>query len=217
MFKTSPIAARAARVAGVAAAATALTLGLAGSALACDISEFSAAAVCDGEQGVITVTDKDRTGTPATVTVYRQADGTEKLIGTQVVKGNREGVTITFKENWQPKATYRVHVKAADQVDEDIKPHLTTPDKGCMPDKPTEPPKPTPTPTPTPSKPVETTPPPTSAPTPTPTPKPTPAGDSELAETGSDSNTGLIAGIAGALVVTGGVMFALRKRGSANS
>ncbi|MFI6943502.1 LAETG motif-containing sortase-dependent surface protein [Streptomyces sp. NPDC050418] len=213
MSATPRISTRAARFAGVAAAATALTLGAAGSALACDISEFSAAALCDGEQGVINVTDKDPSGVPATITVYRQADGAEKLIGTQEVKGSREGTTITFKEDWQPKATYRVHVKAADLVDEDIKPLLTTPDKGCTPDKPSEPPTPTPstpveTATPEPSKPAEPTEPPTT--------KPSPAGDSNLAETGSSTNTGLIAGIAVALVAAGaGVMYALRRRSSA--
>ncbi len=208
------ISTRAARFAGVAAAATALTLGLAGSAAACNISEFTAAATCTGEQGVITVTDKDPSGTPATITVYAKADGAEKLIGTQDVKGSREGVTVTFNEDWQPKATYRVHVKAG-SVDEDIKPDLTTPDKGCKPDKPTEPPKPTPS-TPeesqTPSAPA------TPEPSEPPTAKPSPAGDSNLAETGSSTNTGLIAGIAVALVAAGGgVMFALRKRSSTKS
>ncbi|MFF4691052.1 LAETG motif-containing sortase-dependent surface protein [Streptomyces sp. NPDC001307] len=42
------------------------------------------------------------------------------------------------------------------------------------------------------------------------------AGDSNLAETGANSNTGLIAGIAGALVVVGGgaVYFGMRRRGA---
>ncbi|SDJ70511.1 LAETG motif-containing sortase-dependent surface protein [Streptomyces indicus] len=211
------ISARAARLAGVAAAATALTLGAAGSALACDISEFSAAATCTGEQGVITVTDKDPSGVPATVTVFRQTgDGAEKLIGSQEVKGSREGTTITFAEDWQPKATYRVHVKAGDQVDADIEPHLTTPDKGCKADKPSEPATPSPS-TPAPSTPAETATPTPSAPAQPeePTSEPSPAGDSNLAETGSNSSTGLIAGLAAAFVAAGaGVMFALRKRGS---
>jgi LPXTG-motif cell wall-anchored protein len=45
---------------------------------------------------------------------------------------------------------------------------------------------------------------------------PAPAGDSNLAETGADSNTGIIAGIAAALVVVGGgaVFFGMRRRGA---
>ncbi|WP_338701044.1 LAETG motif-containing sortase-dependent surface protein [Streptomyces sp. Q6] len=202
----------------MAAAATALTLGVAGSASACNISEFTAAATCTGEQGVITVTDKDPSGAKATVEVYLQSGGSEKLVGTKDVEGTREGVTVTFQENWQPKATYRVHVKAnGGQVDDDIKPNLTTPDKGCA----------TTTATPSPSSPAPSTSAPSAKPTPSasastsaaaPAPAPSnsasPAGGSDLAETGANSNTGLFAGIAAALVVAGGgVVFALRKRG----
>ena len=41
-------------------------------------------------------------------------------------------------------------------------------------------------------------------------------GDSNLAETGANSNTGLIAGVAGALVAIGGgaVFFGMRRRGA---
>ncbi|MEV3858385.1 LAETG motif-containing sortase-dependent surface protein [Streptomyces sp. NPDC050095] len=215
MSVTPRISSRVARYAGVAAAATALTLGVAGSASACNIREFSAAATCTGEQGVITVTDKDGSGTPATVSVYLG----DKLVGTQDVKGSSEGTTITFNENWAPNATYRVHVKAGNQVDEDIKPDVTTPAKGCATEKPT----PTPSsPAPSTSKPAETaTPTPSAsessaAPAPAPSNSASPAGGSDLAETGASSNTPLIAGIAGALVVAGGgVVFALRKRGAA--
>ncbi|HEY8979294.1 MAG TPA: LAETG motif-containing sortase-dependent surface protein, partial [Streptomyces sp.] len=48
---------------------------------------------------------------------------------------------------------------------------------------------------------------------------PTPAvGESHLAETGANSNTGLIAGIAAAFVVIGGgaVFFGMRRKGSSN-
>jgi LPXTG-motif cell wall-anchored protein len=206
------------RILGVAAASAALTLGLAGNALACDISEFSAVAKCDGTKGVISVTDKDPSGVPATVSVYLDepngADG--KLVGSQDVKGTREGVTIDFAEDWTPNATYRIHVKAGDKVDEDIKPNLTTPSEACT--SPEPPPTPTPTPTPSESE-SESTP-------------PAPAGDgagesnvspaggvsnSNLAETGASSNTGAIAGIAAVLVVAGGaVVFALRRRGASN-
>jgi LPXTG-motif cell wall-anchored protein len=45
---------------------------------------------------------------------------------------------------------------------------------------------------------------------------PSPAGEAGLAETGAGSNTGLIAGIAAALVVVGGgaVFLGMRRRGA---
>ncbi|PZT68442.1 hypothetical protein DN402_10415 [Streptomyces sp. SW4] len=217
---------RAVRALGVASASLALAVGAAGTALACDISEFSAAAVCDGAKGVITVTDKDPSGIPATVTVYLQNNGADaKKVGEQVVKGSREGVTITFAEDWRPNAEYRIHVKAAGYVDEDIEPNLVTPATACAKDD-----KPTPTPSETASSPAGES----GAPAPSPsvpsTPSasestapagsasnaPSPAGESNLAETGADSSTGLIAGVAAALVVVGGgaVFFGMRRRGA---
>ncbi|WP_244181961.1 LAETG motif-containing sortase-dependent surface protein [Streptomyces curacoi] len=217
------------RALGVASASAALALGLAGNALACDISEFSAEAKCDGDKGVITVTDVDPSGVPATVTVYLQNNGADlKKVGEQVVKGSREGVTITFAENWKPDAEYRVHVKAEGYVDEDIKPNLTTPSTACKKEE-EQPPAPSDAPTPTPSDSASTPAEETDSPTPTPSESestapadtesnaPSPAaGDSNLAETGANSNTGLIAGIAVALVAIGGgaVFFGLRRRGA---
>ncbi|KMS75624.1 membrane protein [Streptomyces viridochromogenes] len=221
--------ARSVRALGVASASAALALGLAGNALACDISEFSAEAKCDGDKGVIAVTDVDPSGVPATVSVYLQNNGADlKKVGEQVVKGSREGVTITFAEDWKPDAEYRVHVKAAGYVDEDIKPNLTTPSTACKKDE-EEPPAPSDTPTPSDSAstPAEET----DSPTPTPSESestapadtvssaPSPAaGDSNLAETGANSNTGLIAGIAVALVAIGGgaVFLGLRRRGASS-
>ncbi|MFD5159147.1 LAETG motif-containing sortase-dependent surface protein [Streptomyces hawaiiensis] len=216
--------ARAVRVLGVVSASAALALGTAGNALACDISEFSAEAKCDGDKGVITVTDVDPAGIPATVTVYLQNNGADaKKVGEQVVKGSREGTTITFADDWQPNAEYRIHVKAAQYVDEDIKPNLVTPATACKKEEepPASTPPATPTPSASPSKPAEET------ETPAPEPSesqstspagnvPAPAGDSNLAETGADSNTGIIAGIAAALVVVGGgaVFFGMRRRGA---
>ncbi|MFF7489838.1 LAETG motif-containing sortase-dependent surface protein [Streptomyces luteogriseus] len=216
--------ARAVRVLGVVSASAALALGTAGNALACDISEFSAEAKCEGDKGVISVTDVDPAGIPATVTVYLQNNGADaKKVGTQVVKGSREGTTITFTEDWQPNAEYRIHVKAARYVDEDIKPNLVTPATACKKEEepPASTPPATPTPSASPSKPAEET------ETPAPEPSesqstspaanaPAPAGDSNLAETGANSNTGLIAGIAAALVVVGGgaVFFGMRRRGA---
>lgn len=218
--------ARSVRALGVASASAALALGLAGNAVACNISEFSAEAKCDGDKGVITVTDVDPSGIPATISVYLQNNGADlKKVGEQVVKGSREGVTITFAENWKPDAEYRVHVKAAGYVDEDIKPNLTTPSTACKKEE-EEPPAPSDTPTPSDSAstPAEETP----APTPSENESTAPADtgsapspatdDSNLAETGANSNTGLIAGIAVGLVAIGGgaVFFGLRRRGASS-
>lgn len=218
--------ARSVRALGVASASAALALGLAGNALACNISEFAAEAKCDGDKGVITVTDVDPSGIPATISVYLQNNGADlKKVGEQVVKGSREGVTITFAENWKPDAEYRVHVKAAGYVDEDIKPNLTTPSTACKKEE-EEPPAPsgTPTPSDSASTPAEETP----APTPSESESTAPADtgsapspatdDSNLAETGANSNTGLIAGIAVGLVAIGGgaVFFGLRRRGASS-
>lgn len=219
--------ARSVRALGVASASAALALGLAGNALACNISEFAAEAKCDGDKGVITVTDVDPSGIPATVSVYLQNNGADlKKVGEQVVKGSRDGVTITFAENWKPDAEYRVHVKAAGYVDEDIKPNLTTPSTACKKEE-EEPPAPSDTPTPSDSAstPAEESPAPTpsesesTAPADTASSAPSPAtDDSNLAETGANSNTGLIAGIAVGLVALGGgaVFFGLRRRGASS-
>jgi LPXTG-motif cell wall-anchored protein len=229
---TRRTAARSARILGVASATAALALGTAGHALACNISEFSAEAKCDGDKGVITVTDKDPSRTEAVVTVFLENNGAdEKKVGEQKVRGSRQGVTITFAEDWKPNATYRIHVKAGNQVDEDIKPNLTTPSKGCQTEESTPPATPSssaPAPSPSASAPAETkTPEPTpsasessTAPAPAaPSNAPSPAaGESNLAETGANSNTGLIAGIAAALVVVGGgaVFFGFRRRSAKN-
>ncbi|MFJ9817935.1 LAETG motif-containing sortase-dependent surface protein [Streptomyces sp. NPDC101151] len=224
MSITRRSARRSVRILGVASASAALALGVAGQALACNISEFSAEATCDGSQGVIVVTDVDRSGTPATITVFSKTDaGVETQVGQpQDVKGSAEGTKVTFQEDWKPNATYRVHVKAGNRVDEDIKPDLVTPSTACKKEEsqtPTPPASPTPKPskstpaaTPTPSDSESS-----SAPAGTSSNAPSPAADdSNLAETGANSNTGLIAGVAGALVVVGGgaVYFGMRRRGA---
>ncbi|WP_262059142.1 LAETG motif-containing sortase-dependent surface protein [Streptomyces sp. STR69] len=223
------ISRRSVRILGVASASAALALGFAGNALACEIGDFSASASCDGSNGVITVTDNDASGTEATITVFLENNGSDaKQIGDATpVKGSAKGVTVTFSEAWQPNATYRVHVKAGNKVDKDISPNLTTPSKACA----TESPSPTPTeasPTPseTPSTPAESDTPTPSASESSSTPPatttdnaPSPAaGSSNLAETGANSNTGMIAGIAGAFVVAGGgaVYYGMRRRGATN-
>ncbi|WP_030896640.1 MULTISPECIES: LAETG motif-containing sortase-dependent surface protein [unclassified Streptomyces] len=223
------------RILGVASASAALALGAAGTALASDINDFSAEAKCDDGKGVITVTDVDPAGVPATVSVYLQNNGADaKRVGEQVVKGSRAGTTVTFAENWKPDAEYRIHVKATGHVDEDIKPNLITPATACKKEK--EPPAATPpastppastspaapTPSASPSKPAEEIG--TPAPAPSESESTTPAGnapaptdsDSNLAETGANSNTGVIAGIAVVLVAVGGgaVFLGMRRRGT---
>ncbi|MFJ8790214.1 LAETG motif-containing sortase-dependent surface protein [Streptomyces sp. NPDC102462] len=229
MSITRRSARRSVRILGVASATVALALGVTNSALACNIREFSAEAKCDGTNGVIVVTDKDASGTPAVITVFLENNGAdEKQVGEpQEIKGSREGTTVTFTEDWKPNATYRIHVKAGNQVDEDIKPDLTTPSTACKTED-----TPTPTPpedTPSPSESESTPPAESESPTPsasqststapadTSSNAPSPAaGDSNLAETGANSNTGLIAGLAGAFVVVGGgaVFFGMRRRGA---
>ncbi|MEU9589874.1 LAETG motif-containing sortase-dependent surface protein [Streptomyces sp. NPDC048219] len=222
---------RSVRALGVASATAALAIGAAGNAFACNIGEFSAAATCAGDKGVITVTDVDPAGIPATVTVYLENNGGDaQKIDEQVVKGSREGSTITFAADWKPNAEYRIHVKAGGYVDEDIKPNLVTPATACKTED-TPSPTPsqsssapaeetgTPTPVPTPSAPAAS-PSESTAPAAVPSSAPSPAaGKSNLAETGANSNTGMIVGIAAALVVVGGgaVFFGLRRRGANGS
>ncbi|MBY8841481.1 LAETG motif-containing sortase-dependent surface protein [Streptomyces sp. SP2-10] len=217
---------------GVASGSTALVLGLAGSALACNIKDFSAEAKCEGDKGVIVVTDTDASAKDATVTVFlKGVGGIETKVGEKPVTGSKEGARITFAEDWKPSATYRVHVKADKAVDEDIQPDLVTPSTACKTEsKPPTPTASTTTPSPSPSKsesaPAEpATPAPSasessSAPAAPSNNAPSPAvGDSNLAETGASSNTGLIAGVAAALVVVGGgaVWLGMRRRGASRN
>lgn len=232
--------ARSVRILGVATASSALALSAAGGALASGIDEFSAEAKCDGAKGVITVTDVDPKGTPATVSVFLENNGADvKKVGEQKVKGSGDG-TVTFAEAWEPNAIYRVHVVVGKDLDADIAPNLTTPSTAC---KAEESASPTPTPTPTPTQsaaspsPSDTASDTASAPAAEPTVPPSPAapeagdsapagtvssapsaaaGESNLAETGASSRTGVIAGVAAALVVIGGgaIFFGMRRRGA---
>ncbi|MEU6145327.1 LAETG motif-containing sortase-dependent surface protein [Streptomyces sp. NPDC047081] len=231
MSITRRTARRSVQILGVAAASSALALSAAGSALACNINEFSATAKCDGSKGVIVVTDKDGSGTPATITVFLENNGADaKTVGSQDVTGTKEGVDVTFEEDWSPNAEYRIHVTAGKDkdhpiVDKDITPNLTTPSEGCSKDESTPPTTPAPSDSTTPPAEESATPTPSAsesstAPADTSSNAPSPAaGDSNLAETGASSNTGMIAGIAGALVVVGGgaVFFGMRRRGASSS
>ncbi|CAL9312987.1 LAETG motif-containing sortase-dependent surface protein [Streptomyces erythrogriseus] len=218
---------RSVRALGVVSASAALALGAAGNAAACNINEFSAEAKCDGDKGVITVTDVDPAGVPATVTVFLQNNGADiEKVGEQVVRGSKEGTTITFEEDWKPNAEYRIHVTAKPYVDEDIKPNLVTPSTPCKEDE-EESPAPEPTPSEETSAPAEESEEPSPAPSESESESaappadtsdnaPSPAGESNLAETGANSNTGVIAGVAAALVAIGGgaVFFGMRRRGA---
>ncbi|WP_369225890.1 LAETG motif-containing sortase-dependent surface protein [Streptomyces sp. R39] len=222
---------RSVRILGVASASAALVLGVSSSALACNIKEFSAEATCDGSNGAITVTDKDAFGTPATITVFLENNGADaKQVGhAQTVKGSKEGTKVTFAEDWAPNATYRVHVKVHSgkiKIDTDITPNLTTSSTACTSDESSSPSpseSATPSPSASESTPAESDSPAPSASDSTTAPAsasdnaPSPAvGESNLAETGANSNTGLIAGIAATLVVVGGgaVWFGMRRRGA---
>ncbi|MFJ3234797.1 LAETG motif-containing sortase-dependent surface protein [Streptomyces sp. NPDC086787] len=225
MSITRRSAGRSVRILGVASASAALVLGLSSSALACNIREFSAEAGCDGAKGFIVVTDEDAAATPATISVFLENNGADaKKVGEQPVKGSKEGTKVSFAEAWKPNATYRIHVRTDDgKVDADIKPDLTTPSTACKADVPSKPPasqppkttpptsKPPKTATPTPSQSESTTPAKTAPNEPSPA-----VGESNLAETGANSNTGLIAGVAAALVVVGGgaVFLGMRRRGA---
>ncbi|MFJ6907647.1 LAETG motif-containing sortase-dependent surface protein [Streptomyces griseoluteus] len=220
---------RSVRILGLASASAALVLGVSGQALACNIGEFKAEATCKGEKGQITVTDRDFSGQKATVSVFLENNGAdEKKIGEQVVTGTKEGATIVFDEDWAPGAVYRVNVNVPRFIDnKNIEPNLTAPATACKKEESpsqTPPASESPAPTPSASAPAEDSATPSAsessaagAVSEAPSNAPSAAiGDSNLAETGANSNTGLIAGVAGALVVVGGgaVYFGMRRRGA---
>lgn len=200
---------------GVASAAAALALGLAGNAFACRISEFTPSAGCDNAgHGYINVVDKDYSQTPVDITLKQGATdvGTKKG-----VVGSQAGVTVTFTVEWQPSTTYTVEVvKSSGEFVGDTP--VTTPATACQVKS---------SPTPSPSTTAPTTAPATTPPATTTAPAPVAAtssnapsqaagGGQKLAETGGGSNAGMIAGIAGALVVVGGgAVFGLRRRSAA--
>jgi hypothetical protein len=212
------------RFLGVVSASAALVLGVAGSAMACSIRDFSAMAECDANgKGVISVTDVDPTGITAEITVYLENNGAgERLVGTKTIENpTAKGVTVTFSEEWKPNAEYRIHVKAGSYVDEDIQPNLTTPSEACETED-TPPAMETPKPSDKPSSPTDT---PTPAASENTMPAttgddnaPSPEGDANLAETGANSTTPVIGGIAAALVAIGGgaVYYGTRRRGTSS-
>ncbi|MET9964395.1 LAETG motif-containing sortase-dependent surface protein [Streptomyces sp. NPDC006356] len=221
--------ARAARVIGTSAAAVALTVGAAHAALACSIGDFSAAAVCDaGGHGVIRVTDKDASGTPATVSLYVQLNtpGQERLVDTKTIEHpTAQGSTVDLVPlDWYAGETFRIHVKAGNQVDDDIQPQVVVPDEACAPSGSTSAPAtPSGRPSPTSSTASPTEPNPaqsgSAAPVPHESSAALPAGSgANLAETGANTGTTVIAGAAATLVVAGsGIVLALRRRAAHRS
>lgn len=234
-----PRTARTSRYVGVAFVSAALVFGAAGNAMACSIKDFSAVAECDGDKGVIRVTDVDPLGVKAEITVYLENNGADlRQVGSETIENSTaEGVTVTFEENWEPKAEYRIHVTAADYVNEDIAPNLIAPAKACGADADTPPAD-----SKSPEKPAadenkgkdegegngkdepsrtKNSPSPSASAGTTPVGSnddnaPSPEGDSNLAATGGDSNTGTIAGAAAALVAlgAGAVYYSMRRRGT---
>ncbi|MGW0942790.1 LAETG motif-containing sortase-dependent surface protein [Streptomyces sp. NPDC002623] len=217
-------AAVAARAIGTLAASAALAVGAAHTALACTIGDFSAAAVCGGDgHGVIRVTDKDASGTPATVSLYLQLDqpiNNQRLVDTKTIAHpTAQGVTVDLNPlEWHAGATFRVHVKAGDLVDDDIQPLVVVGDESCSSTSPSAGPSATSSASPSisPSASASATSVPASSPSSSASPVSVPSvlgGGGKLAETGASSGTAVIAGVAGAFVVVGGgIVLALRRR-----
>jgi hypothetical protein len=211
--------ATAVRTLGVASAAAALALGVAGTAFACTPEDFTATVSCDVAHGQadIKIVDTDVYKTEVTVAI---SDAGGPVGAVHFVTADWAGGKSATKDvlvPWQASgSSWKLVATTWDKTTVDLPP-LKAPGGVCVaPTSPSpSPTKPSPSPTkPTPS-PTKPTPSPTK-PTPSPTkPSPSPSGP-VLAETGGGSDTGLIGGVAGALVVAGaGAMFALRRRGAA--
>jgi LPXTG-motif cell wall-anchored protein len=205
------------RTAGVASAAAALALGVAGNAFACSINEFSfsPSVSCDqpSGKGVITVVDKDYSGTKVDISVTQ---GGSTLATQQGVTGSKEGVTFTFPVTWTQGATYTVNVVKSQGGNVGSQ-TVTAPNTTCAAPASSSPSdSPSDSPTASPSSAPTTAAPSTSAAAVADTSSPSPSGSTSLAETGGGSNTGMIAGVAAVLVVVGGGgVFMLRRRNPA--
>ncbi|MEV6118173.1 LAETG motif-containing sortase-dependent surface protein [Streptomyces sp. NPDC052109] len=227
-------ATRAVRVIATSAAAVALSVTAAQSALACSIGDFSAAPACDSTgEPVIRVTDRDASGTPAALTlkVELSMPGGERDVDAKTIDHpTAQGVSVDLHPlDWYAGETLVVHVKAGDRVDEDLRPPVVVPDDfTCTPtggSAPSASPAPTPSgqPSSRPSGAPSVTPSPAQTGSPAASPvassAPSPAGGgTHLAETGASGATPVIAGAAAALVVLGGgVVVALRRRAAHGS
>ncbi|MCQ4081676.1 LPXTG cell wall anchor domain-containing protein [Streptomyces sp. RB6PN25] len=214
-------------------AATATGAGAAvlfsGAAFACNINDFSVTPVasCDTSSGVakaaITVTDKDSSGTTAHVTIGPHlASGLPGQVLDQwdFPHPTAAGVSHTFYVDWVPGAQWDVRVTAGPIRDQPITPYPTSADKPCT--VPSSAPSKTPVPS---SKPTSSA---TPAPAPSSAAPSTAAGGApapsasasaqgaSLAKTGGGSNSGVIAGLAGVLIVIGGgALFTVHRRKAA--
>ncbi|WP_333736778.1 LAETG motif-containing sortase-dependent surface protein [Streptomyces sp. IBSBF 2806] len=234
-------AASAARVIGTLAASAVLAVGAAHTALACSIGDFTAAAVCDAHgKGVVRVTDKDASGTPATVSLFLQLNqpiNNLRLVDTKKIEHpTARGVTVDLTPlDWYAGETFQVHIKAGDQVDDDIEPLVVVQDESCATGTPSPSASAAPSGRPSPSSTPSST---SSASVPSSSPStstlpgasatavqggsgsaPSPAGGgTALAETGANGSAPMVAGVAAALVlVGGGTVLALRRRRAPHS
>lgn len=214
---------RVARVIGTSTAAAALSVAAAQTALACSIADFSAAPACDSAgKPVVRVTDKDASGTPATLTlkVELSMPGGERDVDTRSIEHpTAQGVSVDLHPlSWYAGQTFVIHVKAGAGVDEDLKPPVVVPDDfSCAPGGNSSP-SASPAPSAGPSSPASAAPGPAHSTGPAASPvassAPSPAGGgTHLAETGASGSTPLITGAAAALVVAGGgLVLALRRK-----
>ncbi|MFE0384984.1 LAETG motif-containing sortase-dependent surface protein [Streptomyces bungoensis] len=226
-------AARAARALGTSAAAVALCATAAQTALACSIGDFSAAPACDAQgKGVVRVTDKDPSGTPATVTLYVQLSmpgGQREVDKATIGHPTAQGVSVDLHPlDWYAGETLVVHVTAGGQVDEDITPPVVVPDDftcepagggasaSPSPSAPSAHPSAHPSTPGTQPSPARSS---SAAPTPAASGAPSPAGGgTHLAETGAGNGTPLVAGAAAALVLAGGgIVLGLRRKAAHGS
>ncbi|MFC1413781.1 LAETG motif-containing sortase-dependent surface protein [Streptacidiphilus sp. N1-12] len=207
------------RTLGVASAAAALSLGVAGNAFACNIGELSWVASCDSDSGTATIVVTDTDGSVGSLKLVDKADATADQ--TKDLPGAKYGVdqVVTFTGvPWKDLSSVTILVTVPNYLTNQPITKTSITGENCT--KPTQSPTPTPTPSatttkPTPTPSATTT---TAAPSPSTsstvdaTASPSPTGP-VLATTGGGSDTGLIAGLAGAFVVVGaGAVFALRRR-----
>lgn len=212
---------------GVASAAAALALGVAGNAFACNIGDFSANIQCDKQSGNGTLTVHDTDGVrPVTITVKTES-------GEQVTQQDfsDKGGDFTLSVPWKAGTHYIVTASVKGFFQDKVveQGSSTVPDEAC--EAPAAPPESSApadsapaTPAPADSAPATPTSPAPATATATPTTPapavvadtnaPSPAGGtSDLAETGGGSNAGMIAGVAAVLVAAGGgTVFMLRRR-----
>lgn len=202
----------------------------AGSAAACNINDFSvgSTAQCDISVGVakaaITITDKDASGTPADITVYlhlASGESGREVGSAHIAHPTGTGVSQTILVDWLPGYSWDVHVKAGTAVNQTLTVHPASIDISCGANASSPSAAPSHT-APASSKPspasvvsTSAAPSKTSSATPSAAASGSPKGSS-LAFTGGGDNSGLIAGLACAIIAAGGgVLFALRRRGAA--